>query len=276
MKAKVIIACVFSIFLCACVGKDAADNVLSVTIEPYRYIVETVAGDAWEVRTIVPKGNNPEAFDPTPRDIISISGSKAYFMVGDLGFENVWKERIEDMYPDMDIIDTSQGISLCGGDPHVWTSPDNVHIIAQNVCNTLCQLDKAHEADYRRRLNEFGNVLSTTDSLIRNKLSDGKEHCFLIFHPSLTYFAQRYGLQQIAIEHEGKEPSVAHMRRVIDQAAALGVQKVLVQAEFDSKNAQAIANEIGAQVYVIDPLDYDVPAQMLHISDILSQNNSKQ
>lgn len=275
MGARTIVVAILSVMLCSCANKEDADNLLSVTIEPYRYIVESIAGDDWQVRTIVPKGSNPEVFDPTPRDIISLTGSKAYFMVGRLGFENMWKERVASLHPDMRIVDTSQGISYCSGDPHVWTSPDNIHIIAQNVCNTLCSIDTASAGDYRRRLALFGDMINRTDSIIRDRLSKGKERGFLIFHPSLTYFARRYGLQQIAIEHEGKEPSVSHMCHVIDEAVASGIEKVLIQAEFDCKNAQSVAHEIDAQVHIIDPLSYDIPAQMLHICNVLSKNSEQ-
>lgn len=244
---------------------------LSVTMEPYRYIVEAVAGDNWCVRSVVAKGANPETFDPTPSDILALSDSEVYFMVGGLGFEDAWKSRIADIHPDLRIVDTSIGVNRDKGDPHLWTSPDNVSIIAENICETLCRLDTLSAAYYRRRLGSFKKSVQRTDSIITCKLRDCRSRAFLIFHPSLTYFSNRYGLSQIAIEHDGKEPSVFGMKSVTDSARLYGVKYILVQAEFDTRNAQAIANELGMQVVEIDPLNYDWHGEMLHIAEILSR-----
>ena len=262
--------------LSSCDNSDKAKNILTVTAEPYRFLVEAVAGDAWQVRTIVPKGGNPETFDPTPRDMLSMSGSRAYFMVGGLGFENMWKKDIMEIHSSIKIVDTSMGISRSDSDPHLWTSPDNMSVIARNVCDVLCNLDNVNAVAYRNRLNTFNLMLQRTDSIIHKQLQLCEHKSFLIYHPTLTYFANRYGLEQIVIEHEGKEASISHLRSVIDEAKAKGVKKVLVQAEFDIENSKVIAEEIGADVYAIDPLNYDWQGQMLHIANILSQKNDIQ
>lgn len=274
MRVRLFLTLILIMFLSSCNRNDEANgNVLIVTIEPYRFLVETIAGDMWVVKTVVPKGNNPETFDPTPRDMLSVSGSKAYFMVGDLGFEKVWKDDITELYPSMEVIDTSQGIERCAGDPHLWTSPDNMSIIAHNVCEALCSLDSTGVVGYRKRLNSFNAMLDRTDSLINEQLKYSKEKSFLIYHPTLTYFANRYGFEQITIEHEGKEASLAHLRSVIDEAKDKEVKHILVQTDFDSKNSEVIANEIDADIYTIDPLSYDWCGQMFHIANIFSQKN---
>lgn len=243
-----------------------------VTAEPYRFVVEAVAGDEWEVKSIVPKGSNPETFDPTPRDMVAMADGMAYFMVGGLGFEDTWKGKIKELYPRLRIVDTSNGIVRDAGDPHLWTSPDNMAVIARNVCDALCTMDSVNVWQYRRRLQTFDDSLQRTDSIVKEKLNGLQGSSFLVFHPSLTYFANRYGLRQLAIEHEGKEPSVAQIRSLIDSARTYGVRSVLVQTEFDTKNAEVIAGEIAAKVYSVNPLSYDWHEQMLYIADIISQN----
>lgn len=260
------------LFLGACSGNDIKqEKLLTVTMEPYRYVVEAIAGDSWCVNSIVPKGNNPEAFDPTPRDMTALAESKAYFLVGGLGFERAWRTKIEDMYPGLVMVDTSLGIERDAGDPHLWTSPANMRVIADNVCAALCIMDSACSDEYRMRLARFKRKLHVTDSIVGHKLAECRGNSFMIFHPTLTYFANNYSLNQISIENEGKEPSVAHIRNVIDSARNCGVKYVMVQAEFDRRNAEVIANEIGAEVVEIDPLSYDWHGQMLYIAGILSQ-----
>lgn len=247
-------------------------NILTVTIEPYRFIVEAIAGEAWEVNTLIPKGANPETYDPTPVDIVALAKSRTYFTVGGFAFENSLKGKISDLYPELDFVDTSVGVVRDAADPHLWTSPDNIRQIALNVYNALCELDSAGCEGYRSRLLMFNNDVLSTDSLVRSKLCDAKNESFLIFHPTLTYFAKLYGLNQIAIEHEGKEPSVLQMRTIIDSARECGVKCVLLQAEFDRENAVVIADEIGADIYDIAPLSYNWHAEMLRVADVLSNN----
>ena len=131
---------------------------LSVTMEPYRYVVEAVAGDDWEVRSIVPKGGNPETFDPAPGDIMLLSESRACFLVGGLGFERDWKDKMAVLYPKMTLVDTSRGIERDAGDPHLWTSPDNMIKIADNVCNALCKIDSTRYYTAKAAAPYYGQI----------------------------------------------------------------------------------------------------------------------
>ena len=256
----------------ACSNGRAPKNVLAVTAEPYRFVVEAVAGDSWQVITIVPKDANPETFDPSPANMVALSDCAAYFMVGGLGFEDAWKEKIADVYPRMRLVDTSSGIDSHIDDPHLWTSPDNMALIANNVCKALCSLDSANGEGYRERLRLFVQRVEETDSAVACKLAPCSGKSFLIVHPALTYFADRYSLNQIAIEQEGKEPSAAHIRSIIDSARQCGVKTVLIQGGVSVRSAFAIAGEIGANVKGIDHLAYDWHKEMLHIATVLSED----
>lgn len=259
--------------LLACSSDNSVGRgVLVVTAEPYRYVVEAVAGDGWRVESLVPKGDNPETFDPTPRDIVSLANSSAYFMVGGLGFEDAWMDRFAEMYPNLKMFDTSEGIIRADGDPHLWTSPDNMALIAKNVCSALCSIDGANADGYRARLRALDEKIAATNCYIAQRLVALKGDTFLVFHPSLTYFARLYGLHQLSIEEEGKEPSVAHIKSIIDEAKRRSVTLVLVQSEFDSKNAVTIAGEIGARVISIDPLNYDWHTELRKIADEMAEN----
>lgn len=250
---------------------DSRKRRLAVTIEPYRFIVEAVAGDSWEVFSVVPSGVSPETFDPSPSQIMRLSKGGAYFLVGGIGFEERWREKIADVCPSLTLHDTSQGIERDAGDPHLWTSPQNCIVIAGNVCNALCRLDSTRSSHYRERLHKLTRMFEATDSIIAAQLREKEDAAFLIFHPSLTYFSKRYGLKQIVIEEHGKEPSAAHIKEVIDEARRLGVKKILLQSEFDKRHAESIAEEIGAEVIAINPLNYDWQKEMLGIAGKLKE-----
>ncbi len=254
----------------SCSGKETkSDNIITVTIEPYRFLVEHIAGPDWHVVSLMPKGANPETLDPSPRQITALSDSRAYMLVGGLGFENVWRDKIAAIHPHLYMVDTSKGIERYAGDPHLWTSPDNMIVIARNVCDALCRMDSVGHDEYCKRLVAFEELIRETDTQISESLRNIRGASFLIFHPSLTYFARLYGLNQLSIEHDGKEPSASHIQTIIEQAKEHGVKTVFVQQEFDKKNSEVIARELGADIVTIDPLSYNWQKEMLHIADCL-------
>lgn len=263
---------ILAYLLVSCVsGDDASRLTLAVTIEPYRYIVEAIAGEKWQVVSVVPKGNSPETFDPTPGQMMKLSKCKAYFQVGGLGFESSWTEKIKEMCPSLPLVNTSLGVARVDDDPHLWTSPDNMVIIARNICAALCRVDSADAAGYNARLQVAEKMIAATDTAIRSTLAGLSCRSFLVFHPSLTYFARLYDINQIALEEHGKEPSASHLKHVIDEARRLGIRNVLVQAEFDKNHATAIARELNATVQTINPLNYDWHSEMLHVADCLNK-----
>ncbi len=266
---------------------DDGTPTLTVTIEPLRYFAEALAGGHFEVNCMVPEGNSPETYDPTPRQLVELTKSRAYLRIGHIGFEQVWMERLEANAPEMQVFDTSRGISLIrdeghahgghnhagGVEPHIWNSPANARIIARNVCDALCRLDSANASFYTSRLDSLNRVISRTDSIVRQLLAEGGQRAFLIYHPALSYFARDYGLTQLCLEEGGKEPSPAHLKQLIATCRAKGVRTIFVQKEFDSRNAELAAKEIGAKLVVINPLNYHWDEELVRTAEQLAIDN---
>ncbi len=97
----------------------------------------------------------------------------------------------------------------------------------------------------------------------------------MVFHPSWGYFADRYGLQQIAIEKSGKTPSIRQLGKLIEQARKAGVKTIIVQPQFSRRDAETIAQEIGGKVVAIDPLAYDIPATLLKMAETLTSSTHR-
>ena len=273
-------------------GKPKQNNekpVIAVTIEPQRYFTEAIAGDKFDVISIVPKGSSPETYDPTPQQLVSLGDSKAYFRIGYIGFEQTWMDRLMNNTPHIQVFDTSKGIDLIlnnddhdhghnsndghihAVEPHVWNSTGNALIIAGNTYKALSQLDKANEVYYRNRYDSLCQRIQHTDSLIRRQLSVPEAaKAFMIYHPALSYFARDYGLHQISIEEGGKEPSPAHLKALIDLCQAEDVRVIFVQPEFDKRNAETIAQQTETKVIPINPLSYDWEEEMLNVAKALA------
>lgn len=262
------------LFSCQSTPKES-EKQIAVTILPLQYFAERIVGDKYSVICMVPSGSSPESYEPAPSQLIELSKSEAYFKLGYIGFELAWMNKLKETNPSMQVFDTSSGIALIHGDhdcshhhahehthegdidPHTWCSPKSAKVIAENIGKVFIHLDTQHETFYSDNLNALLADIHQTDSLLQAVLKKSTNKSFLIYHPTLTYLARDYGLTQIAIEQEGKEPSPAQLKALIDKAKAENIQIIFVQKEFDERNAQLISKETGCKLIQINPLSYD-------------------
>jgi zinc transport system substrate-binding protein len=282
MKKLIYILTLFILSACGNTTQKSEKPILTVTLEPLRYFTEAIAGDNYEVVSMVPKGSSPESYDPTPQQLVNLSKSQAYFRIGYIGFEQAWMKKLEANCPNMKVYNTSKGIDLIrdkghwhgdhfhegGVEPHVWNSTQNALIIADNIYQALCELDSTHQEDYQKRLDVLKETIRQTDANVRTLLENA-DSTFLIYHPALSYFARDYGLKQVSIEEGGKEPSPAQLKTLIETCRNENVHTIFVQQEFDQRNAQLIANELGVNIVSINPLSYDWVKEMIRIAEAL-------
>lgn len=282
MKKLIYILTLFILSACGNTTQKSEKPILTVTLEPLRYFTEAIAGNNYEVVSMVPKGSSPESYDPTPQQLVNLSKSQAYFRIGYIGFEQTWMKKLEANCPDMKVYDTSKGIDLIrdkghwhgdhfhegGVEPHVWNSTQNALIIADNIYQALCELDSTHQEDYQKRLDVLKQTIRQTEANVRT-LVENADSTFLIYHPALSYFARDYGLKQVSIEEGGKEPSPAQLKALIETCRNENVHTIFVQQEFDQRNAQLIANELGVNIVSINPLSYDWVKEMIRIAEAL-------
>lgn len=275
--------------LSACQGKkEEGTRMISVTIEPQRYFVEKIAGDLFQVYCVTPAGQSPETYDPTPQQMVQISQSQAYFRIGEIGFEQAWMKNLQSQNPDMRVFDLSEGMELIKNqeeehegeeahhhhhgsvDPHIWTSISGAKVIAQNTCQALIKLDPENQETYQAGYQRLIGEIDSTAVEMKRLLQPLAGSAFIIYHPTLTYFAREFGLQQLCIELDGKEPSPAQLKRLIETAAQSKAKVAFVQQEFDQKNAELIAKETGCRLVKINPLSYNWHDEMIRLATILA------
>lgn len=266
--------------------------VISVTIEPQRYFAEKICGDKFAIHTVVPVGQSPETYDPTSQQMVKIGESLAYFQIGPIGFEQVWIERIRQNNPSLAFFDLSQGMHFIegeahvhseaceeeghdhhhheGADPHIWSSMEGARGIIRNILDAFITLDAGNEEFYRANYNELLAEIDATEQTIAALLEPLQSRTFIIYHPALTYFADEFHLTQLCIEMDGKEPSPAQLKELVDTASSHNVQVVFIQEEFDQKNAELIASETRCRLVRINPLAYDWSKEMIHIAESLA------
>jgi zinc transport system substrate-binding protein len=276
--------------LVSCKGKPAGTGKpqLTVSIIPQKFLAAYIAGDKFDIQVMLPTGSNHESYEPAPRDMEKISSSKLYLAIGALDFELTWMDRFKASNPEMQVINTSDGIVMLNGhiheekndaehkshgiDPHAWLSPACMKIQGSNICKALSNSDAANSAFYKANLDRFNRLADSVDRIIREKLASKEGKSILIFHPALAYFARDYKLNQFSIEQDGKEPSPSYLGELIKIAKQKGIKAIYISKEFDTRNAEAIAREIDGKVIVFDPMAENWPANMVHLAQLIAEN----
>ena len=221
---------------------------------------------------MVGPGDNPHTYEPKPDQLKTLSDAAVYFATG-VEFEDVWMQRIAGANRAMRVVDTTVGIERLpmaahqdegeetdggqtegGLDPHVWTSPRLAAQQARVMAAALAELDPAHAADYAANLAALEADIAALDAELRATLAGVQGRKFMVFHPSWGYFARDYGLEQIAVEVGGQEPSAQELAALITTARAEGIRVIFAQPEFSTTDAETIAREIGGEVLLISPL----------------------
>jgi len=254
---------------------------ITVSILPQKYFLDRIAGDQFEVNVMIPPGANPVTYDPTPGQMQRVESSIAYIRIGHIVFEKVWMDRLRNINPGMKVFDQSRGVRLirqdsaghggAGVDPHIWTSPRAVKKQVGNIRSFLVQLDPSHRDMYQKHARDFLGQIDSLDARISRSLSGLENSDFLIFHPALSYFARDYDLNQIALEHEGKEPTPSRLKEIIDRSKASDVEAFFIQKQFSTDEAKALARELEIPVKQIDPLAYDWLTNMDSISSTIAK-----
>ena len=244
--------------------KPAVTVTVTVTISPYKYFVDQIAKGKVDVNVMVSNGNNPETYEPYAQQMMELSKSALYLKVGSIGFEQTWMKKLQDNAPDMKVIDTSVGIKPAktpGGniDPHVWMSCSNARIIASNILKALCELEPKNKAFFEKNYLSLLSIIDKRDSIIKEGFNKNPDlvRKFVIYHPILTYFARDYQLEQLAIEEEGREPSAAQLKSLIERARKEKIKFCLIQAEFANRNTTTFINESHTKPMDINPLQGD-------------------
>jgi zinc transport system substrate-binding protein len=280
----------------ACAQPTASDRAgaltVTVSIAPQQYFVERIAGEDVEVNVMVEPGASPATYEPKPEQLAALSQSAAYFSIG-VPFENVWLERIAEANPEMRIVDTAAGIERVpieahtheheaeddhddhddhdeaegAPDPHIWLSPSLVKIQARTIADAFITMDLDRKATYEANLDAFLDDIEALEVTIEETLSGVQSRKFLVFHPSWGYFARDFGLDQIAIEVDGQEPSARELAELIALAQEENIRVVFAQPEFSAEDATTIAEEIGGEVIMVSPLAVDWLDNMQTVAD---------
>lgn len=264
---------------------------VAVSIVPQETFVKEVGGDLVEVITMIPPGNSPENYQPSPSEMVKFSNAKIYFGIGvptekasilpksgdfnkNMKIVSLEKE-VEKLYPHIEFKgehthdNNHQGTNCSheGVDPHIWMSPKRVKVMIETIKKELIAIDARNKETYEANAKNYIEKLDKVDKEIKESLKGFKNQSFIIYHPSFGYFAEDYNLNMIAIEEGGKEATAKKLKEVIDIAKGQNIKFVFYQEEFDSLQAETIAKEIGGGVVKVAPLAPDYIENLEKISE---------
>jgi len=267
-----------------------------VSILPIAYFVDRVGGPNVEVSVLVGPGQDPHTFDLTPRMVAKLAGAQVLFKLG-FPFEETLVKKVGATFKNIQVVDVQQGIELMpmtaveaeegkhdhghsergekrgqghgdakkhghhheAGemDQHTWLDPRLAKTQARTIANTLIRIDPTHKDQYEKNLKDFQTDLDAVHEKLGKALAPVKGKSFVVFHPAYGYFGTAYGLKQVAVQLEGREPTARQLARLIELAKEKEVKVIFVQPQFSKKGAESLAKAIGATVVPLDDLAQD-------------------
>lgn len=260
---------------------------VAVSILPVKYLLDRVGGEYVETVALLPAGADVHSYEPKPLQLVSLSKANIYFSM-DIPFEEAWLPRFLAVHPKLKVVKFKELIaeipneientsiknnpqSSMGGDVdyryhdehsemHIWLSPVILEKISQVIAITLSTYMPDREVYFQKNYRMLQNELRELDEEILSAAQrlPAEKKIFMVYHPAWECFAQRYGLTQLAIEQDGKEPSPAHLAATFKTAREYGVNVMFVHREIDPSMAQKLVSQLpGGKVVVLDPMGYN-------------------
>lgn len=281
---KSVIATAALVLSVSCSNKTNQDKtVLAVSIEPQRQILEQLAGPGFDVVTILGQGADPENFDPSTSQRLALDNADIYFPTGVLPFEKTLKESLGSNTAYVPTIGETEliygnhghdhGTEACGHhhemavDPHYWSSFEGAGNIASIMYKTLSEEYPDIKDGLTERYTQFNDSLAELRDKISETLGKAKRRTFAVWHPSLSYFAREFALEQLPLGVEGKDLSAKALAEAIDHAKADSVEVFFFQPGIDSRQAEIMSQGIGSRLVSVNLLDYFWQDQLKLIAD---------
>lgn len=255
-----------------------------VSVAPYKFFVEKIAGETVKVGLMVPAGSSAHTFEPTPKQMLSASHADIWFQIGE-GFEPRAGKALQSHHPEILFVDLRRGVDLivdsgneggrchcshhakeCSEDPHFWLSARQAKIQAKTIADTLIARYPQHSAYYQEHLALLIKELDALDNEIKETLAPLKNRVVMVSHPAYAYFCRDYQLKQLSIEFEGKDPSPQQLTRVLTNARKAQIKTIFIQVQYNNKGARLIAKEMSAKLVTLDPYAENYFASMREIA----------
>ena len=263
-----------------------AKPVVFVSIPPQAWLMRSLTGDRFDIRTLLPDNANPHTFEPTAKQLKTLSGAALYVSQGGIPFEDNLLPKITALNPKLKTFAMSWGIAKRPAehhhdhhhaghhhtddtDPHIWLAPGLFAGMASNTVHFLCETFPDQRETWEAALPKTCEIIRTADRELREKRAAATCDTWVIYHPAWDYLTDAYNLKALVIEQEGKAPSARHLAEVLRAAQAAKAKTVMIGPQNNPRPAQWIADQLGGRLVTVNPLQEDWPALMRQIRDLM-------
>lgn len=278
--AAVIMLLGLAVCLAGCGGPpapaDASRLTVATAIAPVGGFIGRIGGDLVSVTVLVPEGQAAETWQVLPRQMDALGRAGAYFLIG-MPFEETFGGKIASANPGIAVVDLREGIPLLdmacghdhegddhdhghahgGADPHIWMDPLHVKTMNAAVERTLARLLPEGAAEFAANRAALDAELDAAHARAAAALAPHAGRAVHVFHPAYGYFCARYGLEQRAIEQEGKSPGARRLNELAEEMKAGGVRVIFTQPQFAQGEAAVLARATGARLVTLNDLEPD-------------------
>ncbi|MCL2185582.1 MAG: zinc ABC transporter substrate-binding protein [Treponema sp.] len=269
-------------FVSSCSRQNAAQNqlVIAVSIPPQAWFVSQIAGEKTHNRSLhalvlVPPGQNPHNFEPSPRQIQGLVSASAWILSGS-EFEIGLKPKISSLFPNLKIVDGTSGVQFrmmeehehdCDDhahdgssleiDRHTWLGREPAKILSAHIRDTLCALDENNKEHYNENYEKLILLIDEVFDELKIDLLPLMGKNVYVYHPSFGYFFDEFGMFQEAVETGGKEPTPRELNNLILKLKNDNAAVLFVQTQFPTSAARSLAASTGVSLIALDPLAQD-------------------
>jgi zinc transport system substrate-binding protein len=287
MLQKFILLVLFTL-VASCSQKKASPEespkpLLLVSISPYRFLVEQIAGPDFEVRAVVPLASNPHSFEPTASQVNDMSKGQIWFYIGE-SFEKKISPILKSRNPSMTMQDLREGIQLIETGPslsckeccmdhldrHIWLSPKLANSQAFLIEQKLSAQFPEKKELFEKNFANLSTRLTALDQEIQEILKPVQKRTILVSHPAFGYFCKEYNFEQLSIEYEGKDPRPKHIEEILNKAVMQSMELALALPQYNNKGAQLIAEKLHMPVRLIDPYSSDYIETMRKLAHLIA------
>ncbi len=257
-----------------------------VSIAPQVESVRAIAGADASIDVLVPPGASPETYSPSAKELKRLADTQLLFAIG-APIETALLPKIRRSFPNVRIIDTTTGMTFreiaedaghshhhghhhTGHDPHVWLSIANMKIHSANILRALSELALDQAARFQENHLEYMKRLDLLSQEIAALMKPKAGSSIMVFHPAFGYFLGEYGIHQISVEADGKQPSPKHLAHLTAIVKKQGHTILFIQPQTNDNDAQALAKSLGLTVKTLNPLPAEYSAGLKAIAEAIT------
>lgn len=260
-----------SLALAACAsggpGSSGDEVTVLASFYPLQFVAEQVGGDLVNVSTLTPPGAEPHDVELSPAQVDQVGRADLVVFLSD------FQPSVDDAVaanPPTHVVDAAQDTDLHALahdehdghdhgslDPHFWLDPTLLPAVADDVAARLSEIDPDHAVEYAAGAEAFAQQMADLDARYAAGLATCESRTIVTTHEAFGYLAERYDLDQVGIagiDPEG-DPSPARLAEVGRIVRDEGVSTIFFETLASPKVAEALADELGVDTAVLDPLE---------------------